>query len=107
MISRVDHYGAIFDPVCPDKLGAAHCADHKISLPNMMLKIASPGVTDGDRCVGLKHHHRHGLTQNGAPANDHCVQAFQIDFVVREQTHDALWGGAPVGGFAHGHASKA
>ncbi len=64
-------------------------------------------MADCDGRVLFQQHHCHRLAENGTAANHHGVLALDIDIVVLQDTHDALWRCATISILTHGHPAKA
>ena len=82
VITGIDDHCAVFNPICPNELGSAHCANNQVRLAHMALEIASTLVADGDRSIGFEEHHCHRLAEDRAPPDHDGVESRQRDLVV-------------------------
>ena len=106
MEAGIDHHCAILDPVCLDEFRFAHGADNNVCLLHQSRQVLGAAVANGDGGIGFEQHHGHGFAQNRAAPHHDGMFAFQLHLIVLQQPHDALGGGATVGGFTHAHAAK-
>ena len=73
MITGVHHHGALLDPFLLDEFRLAHRTHQDVGLLHEFGQILGLAVANGHGAVRIQEHQGHGLSEDGATADDHGV----------------------------------